>query len=139
MKKIITFFVCLGFGFTFSQVKETETLLAKDQSEESVLSKDTKSAEYPGGWMALRKDIADRIRTKKINVGGIEGTITARAKFIVNIKGKIEDITVTGDNADFNKEIERAIKSLKAQWKPAESKGRIARSYYTFPLTIKLD
>lgn len=139
MKKTITFFVFLAFGLTFSQVKETETLSAKDQYEESVLSKDEKSAEYPRGWMALRKDIADRIRTKKINVRGIEGTITARAKFIVNIKGKIEDITVTGDNADFNKEIERAIKSLKAQWKPAESKGRIVRSYYTFPLTIKLD
>lgn len=88
MKKIVTFALCLGFGLAFSQVKETEILPAKDQSEEPVLSKDIKSAEYPGGWMALRKDIADRIRTKKINVGGIEGTITARAKFIVISKVK---------------------------------------------------
>lgn len=127
----------MGFQLAFSQIQEGLKQpygFTKEQLEPY-----NKPAEYPGGMMALRKDIADRIRTKKINVGGIEGTITARAKFIVNIKGKIEDITVTGDNADFNKEIERAIKSLKAQWKPAESKGRIARSYYTFPLTIKLD
>ncbi|AZB00852.1 hypothetical protein EG359_15085 [Chryseobacterium joostei] len=136
MKKTLAFILFLGFGLAFSQVKETEILPVKDQHEEPVFSKDTKSAEYPGGWMALRKDIADKIRMKKIKGQGI---ITAKAKFIVNIKGKIEDIIVTGDNADFNKETERAIKSLKAQWKPAESKDRIVRSYYSFPLTITFD
>lgn len=136
MKKIVTFALCLGFGLAFSQVKETEILPAKDQSEEPVLSKDIKSAEYPGGLMALRNDIADKIRTRKIKGKGI---ITARAKFTVNIEGKIDDIIVTGDNADFNKETERALKSLKAQWKPAKSNGIIVRSYYTFPLNINFE
>ena len=61
MKKTLVFILCLGFGLTFSQVKEAEIIPAKDQSEESVLSKDIKSAEYPGGMMALQKDIAKKI------------------------------------------------------------------------------
>ncbi len=136
MKKTLVFILCLGFGLTLSQVKETEIIPAKDQSEESVLSKDIKSAEYPGGMMALQKDIAKKIRTRKIKGKGI---VYARAKFTVNIEGKIDGIIVTGENADFNKETERALKSLKAQWKPAESNGIPVRSYYAFPLNINFE
>ncbi|MCJ7934063.1 MAG: hypothetical protein MUW56_10605 [Chryseobacterium sp.] len=136
MKKTLVFILCLGFGLAFAQAEENKIQPVEDHSKDQHNAANTKHAEYPGGLMALRKDIADKIRTKKIKG---EGIITARAKFIVNIKGKIDDIIVTGDNADFNKETERAIKSLKAQWKPAESNGVIVRSYYTFPLTISFD
>lgn len=132
MKKTFAFILCLGFGLAFAQTEEAKAQTVEDQHNTT----NNKSAEYPGGMMVLRKDIADKIRMKRIKGVGI---ITARAKFIVNIKGNIEGIIVTGDNLDFNKETERAIKSLKAQWKPAESNGTIVRSYYTFPLTITFD
>lgn len=136
MKKTLVFILCLGFGLVFAQTEENKTQLIEDHSKDQYNAVNTRNAEYPGGMVALQKDIAEKIRTRKIKGKGI---VTARAKFTVNIEGKIDRIIVTGDNADFNKETERALKSLKAQWKPAESNGMIVRSYYTFPLNITFD
>lgn len=133
MKKILVLILCLGFGLALAQAEENQLQPVENHSGDQHNTVNVKHAEYPGGMMALRKDIADKIRTRKIKG---EGIITARAKFIVTIEGKIDGIIVTGDNADFNKETERALKALKAQWKPAESNGMIVRSYYTFPLNI---
>lgn len=136
MKKTLVFILCLEFGLVFAQTEENKTQLIEDHSKDQYNAVNTRNAEYPGGMVALQKDIAEKIRTRKIKGKGI---VTARAKFTVNIEGKIDRIIVTGDNADFNKETERALKSLKAQWKPAESNGMIVRSYYTFPLNITFD
>ncbi|MFZ4930476.1 energy transducer TonB [Chryseobacterium sp. Mn2064] len=136
MKKTLVFIIGFGFGLTFAQTEDAKAQPLEEHPKDQQHIVSNIPSEYPGGMMVLRKDIADKIRTKRIKGVGI---ITARAKFIVNVKGKIENIVVTGDNVDFNKETERAIKSLKAQWKPAESNGTIVRSYYTFPLTINFD
>lgn len=137
MKKILLFVLFLGVQFTFCYAQEIKTPSVEDYSTDQYNTTDAKSAEYPGGMMALRKDIADKINMNKVK--WIKGTIVSKAKFTVNVKGKIENILVTGDNADFNKEIERAIKSLKTKWKPAESNGIVVRSYYSFPLTVNFE
>lgn len=135
MKKILLLLFVLG-SFAFFQAQTTEVYPLPSSSEEKSISTQ-KSAEYPGGMMALRKDVADKINMNKIK--GIKDTIVSKTIFTVNIKGKIENIIVTGDNAVFNKEIERALKSLKTKWKPAESNGMIVRSYYSFPATITFE
>ncbi len=137
MKKLSLLLFLIGSSFAFTQVKETETIPTQDQPEETLFSKDDKPAEYPGGMMALRKDVADKIKTNRIRP--IKGILVSKAKFIFNIKGKIENIVVTGDHPDLNREIERAIKSLKTRWKPAESRGIIVRSYYSFPVTLEFE
>lgn len=137
MKKLALLLFLMGSNLAFTQVKEAEILPIQDQSEEPLFSKDNKPAEYPGGMMALRKDVADKIKTNKIRP--IKGKFVSKAKFIVNTKGKIENIVVTGDHPDLNREIERAIKSLKTRWKPAESYGIIVRSYYSFPVTLEFE
>lgn len=131
MKNFFLLMTLMVFQIAFSQIQEDVKQPYGFTKEQ--LGPYNKPAEYPGGMMGLRKDIADKIRMRKIKG---EGIITARAKFIVTIEGKIDGIIVTGDNAGFNKETERALKALKAQWKPAESNGIIVRSYYTFPLNI---
>ncbi|MFP3596593.1 hypothetical protein [Chryseobacterium sp. SIMBA_029] len=131
MKNFFLLITLMGFQIAFSQIQEDAKQTYGFTKEQ--LGTYNKPAEYPGGMMALRKDIANKIRMRKIKG---EGIINARAKFIVTIEGKIDGIIVTGDNADFNKETERALKTLKARWKPAESNGIIVRSYYTFPLNI---
>lgn len=134
MKRLLFLLVLLGFTLCFSQTNESETTPTKDHSGGQYNTPRSKAAEYPGGMMKLRKDVAEKINLKKIKV--IKDTTVSKANFTVNIKGKIENIIVTGDNTVLNKEVERALKSLKTQWKPAELNGVMVRSFYSFPTTI---
>ncbi|MGN7756093.1 energy transducer TonB [Chryseobacterium sp. 22532] len=135
MKKIILFILFLSTITAYTQTLDT----IKTPSVQNV-SEDSDTSRYPGGMMKFRKDLADKINLNRIKgINGMTGTITSKAKIIINAKGKIEDILVTGDNADFNKEIIRAIKSMKNRLKPLESNGKVVRSYFSFPLTLSFE
>jgi len=135
MKKILFFIL-----FSSSITAYTQTLDTIKTPSVQNISEGSDTLRYPGGLMKFRKDLADKIKLNRIKgINGMTGTITSKAKITVNAKGKIEDILVTGDNADFNKEIVRAIKSLKPKLKPLESNGKILRSYYSFPLTLNFE
>lgn len=134
MKKTILLILLLATQLAFSQIKIKDPLPTHGIFKEK---NDYKPAEYPGGLMALRKDIAEKINTNRIK--GVKGTIASKAIFTVNIKGSIENIKVTGDNIDFNYEVERAIKSLKTKWKPAESNGVPVNSNFGFPTALTFE
>ncbi len=135
MKKIILFILFLSTITAYTQTLDTlKTSLLQDISEKS------KGAEYPGGMMELRKDIANKLKINKIKgIEGKKGILFSQAKFIVNIKGRLEGIVVIGDDVDFNNEVERALKSLRTRWKPAEDKGVLVRSYYKVPFTLTMN
>ncbi len=135
MKKIL-FFILFSSSITaYTQTFDT----IKTPSVQNI-SEGSDASRYPGGLMKFRKDLADKIKLNRIKgINGMTGTITSKAKITVDAKGKIEDILVTGDNADFNKEIVRAIKSLNPKLKPLESNGKVVRSYYSFPLTLSFE
>ncbi|WP_426476624.1 energy transducer TonB [Chryseobacterium sp. CBSDS_008] len=138
MKKTLAFILFFGFGLAFSQVKETQAQPVEDHSTDHPA--DDKFEPYPGGMMKFRKDIADKInltRIKDINLK--TGTLFSKAKIIVKANGRIENILVTGDDPDFNKEVERAIKSLKTKLKPAERNGVPVRSSYSVPFTLTMN
>ena len=44
-----------------------------------------------------------------------------------------------GKNQSFNKEIERAVKSIQNIWIPAEVKGEIVRDKYYVPVKITVE
>ncbi|MGK6343463.1 hypothetical protein ACMGDK_14595 [Chryseobacterium sp. DT-3] len=135
MKKTLLFILFSSSITAYTQTRDTlKTALLQDISEKS------KDAEYPGGMMELRKDIANKLKINKIKgIEGKKGVFFSQAKFMVNIKGRIEGIVVIGDDVDFNKEVERAIKSLRTRWKPAEDKGVLVRSYYKVPFTLTMN
>lgn len=134
MKKIFLLLLPLVSCLGFSQIKIKDPLPTHGIFQEK---KDFKAAEYPGGLMALRRAVSEKINTTKIKRA--KGTFFSKAKFTVNSNGNIENIVVTGDNVDLNFEIERVIKSLKTKWKPAESNGVPVNSDYSFPTTLTFD
>jgi len=135
MKKIL--FLIL---FSSSITAYTQTFDSIKTPSVQNVSEGLDTSRYPGGLMKFRKDLADKINLNRIKgINGMTGSITSKAKITVNAKGKIEDILVTGDNPDFNKEIIRAIKSMKNRLKPLESNGKLVRSYYSFPLTLSFE
>ena len=137
MKKLLFLLFSFGFTLCFSQVNKTETPPTQDHSRDHFIPEARKPAEYPGGIGAFMQEAAEKIKTNKIK--GIKGKIKANARFAVNVVGEIEKVSVTGDNEDFNKEIERVLTSMRKKWKPEEYKGTPVLSWYNLPFVINFD
>ncbi|KQT24386.1 hypothetical protein ASG22_10265 [Chryseobacterium sp. Leaf405] len=133
MKKILTIALFFAFGITFSQTK-TEN---KDTSKDIYVPQADVQPDFPGGITNFRNIIAKNINLNKVK--GPKGRINSSAKFAVNIKGEIEQITVVGSNEDFNKEIEKVIKSVALLWKPATYKGQPVKYWFQIPFTGYLE
>nr|WP_315031612.1 hypothetical protein [uncultured Chryseobacterium sp.] len=137
MKKLLFLLISLGFTLCFSQTKETEAPPTQDHSREHFIPEEYKPAEYPGGISVFMQEVAGKIKTNKIK--GVKGKIKANARFAINAKGEIEKVFVTGDHEEFNKEIEKAITSIRKKWKPEEYKGTPVLSWYNLPFTMDFD
>ncbi|UHO38253.1 hypothetical protein H5J24_22315 [Chryseobacterium capnotolerans] len=137
MKKILFLLCSLWFSVCFSQENKTEIPPTHDHSRDRFIPEARKPAEYPGGINAFMQEVAGKIKTNKIK--DVKGKIKANAKFAVNIDGEIEKISVTGDNEDFNKEIERALTLTRKKWKPEEYKGTPVLSWYNLPFIMNFN
>lgn len=137
MKKIVTFALCLGFGFAFSQTQETKTSPTEDHSRDKFIPEQSKQAQYPGGLSAFMREVSQKINSNRIK--GPKGKARSNAKFSVNAKGAIETIIVTGENESLNHEVERAMKSMKTKWTPGEYKGHPALIWFTVPFSINFE
>jgi protein TonB len=94
-------------------------------------------AEYPGGIQALMNHLANNIKYPyQAMENGIQGKVIL--KFIVNTDGSITDIVVfRGIGAGCEQEAIRVVSSMK-KWKPGKKNGKAVRSYYTLPVSFKL-
>ena len=73
-------------------------------------------------------------------VGSESGeVIKAVVTFVVERDGTISNIKAAGANADFNKEAEKVIKSIKGKWNPAKLGGQNVRSYFRFPISMQFE
>lgn len=133
MKKILTIALFFAFGIAFSQTK-TEN---KETSKDIYVPQADVKADFPGGTTNFRNIVAKNIDLSKVK--GSKGKISSTAKFAVNIDGAIEQITVIGSNEDFNKEIEKVIKSVALRWKPAIYKGQPVKYWFQIPFTGYLE
>ena len=63
-------------------------------------------------------------------------TLTANLAFTVELDGTLSNISAKGENQSFNKEIERAVKSIQTKWIPSEANGKKIRSRMKFPIKM---
>ena len=59
--------------------------------------------------------------------------------FVVERDGTISNVKAVGANADFNRESEKVIKSIKGKWNPAKLGGQNVRSYFRFPISMQFE
>lgn len=137
MKQITFFFLILNSMVLFSQTNEPANATPKEHSEEQSVQMVDKQADYPGGIDGFRQTAARKVRVSHIK--GVRGRVQAYAKFSINVNGDIEDLTVTGDNKQFNKEVEIAIKSMKTKWTPGEYKGTPVKTLFTLPFVVNFE
>ncbi|KAA0128661.1 energy transducer TonB [Chryseobacterium sp. SN22] len=94
-------------------------------------------AGFIGGIDAFRNKVMNNFDTSGLASDDVMKTMIT---FIVERDGSISAIKANGLDADFNNEAIRTIKSIKGKWIPGKNKkGESVRSYFKFPISMKLD
>ena len=88
-----------------------------------------------GGLNGFRAKVAENFDNEAVEG---EGVLTTTVKFVVETNGTVSQVKATGSNADFNREAERVVRSIKG-WKPAKKGGVNVRSYYSLPLKMQFE
>jgi len=86
-----------------------------------------------GGLNGFRAKVMENFDNEAVEG---EGVLTTTVKFVVETNGTVSQVKATGSNADFNREAERVVRSIKG-WKPAKKGGVNVRSYYSLPLKMQ--
>lgn len=93
-------------------------------------------ASFPGGVNAFRNKVMNSFDGSGMETDEVMKTTVT---FIVEKDGSISGLKAEGKNADFNNEALRTIRLIRGKWIPAKVKNQPVRSYFRFPITMKLD
>lgn len=94
-------------------------------------------ADFPGGLNSFRTKVADNFDSGAMEGG--EGTLRTEITFVVERDGSLTQVKATGPNADFNREAERTVKSIRNKWTPAKINGQPVRYRFRLPLTMNFE
>lgn len=95
--------------------------------------------QYPGGKMALNRDIAKSVRYP---VTAMKNRLTGRVfvHFVVNEEGEISNVYVDSiGNWDLDKEAYRVVTSLKKKWSPGILDGKKVKVAFVIPINFMLN
>lgn len=94
------------------------------------------SAEYPGSMAVLRAQIGKTMDVSALQ--SIKGVIKATAYIHIDQTGKVTNVTTSGDNDLFNKELLRTVTAInnETSWKPATKDGQPIASVLKVPATM---
>ena len=127
-------------GETTSQYDDTSAniegakIVDKPVDTEEIHTSVDVEADYDnGGLNGFRVKVAENFDIEAVQG---EGVLTTTVKFVVETNGTVSQVKATGSNADFNREAERVVRSIKG-WKPAKKGGVNVRSYYSLPLKMQ--
>ena len=129
-------------GETTSQYDDTSANIAEAKivdepgDKQEIHTTVDEEADYDnGGLNGFRVKVAENFDIEAVQG---EGVLTTTVKFVVETNGTVSQVKATGSNADFNREAERVVRSIKG-WKPAKKGGVNVRSYYSLPLKMKFE
>ena len=117
-------------------VKEPEPEVVKPKEEEIFVAVE-QQAEFPGGQAALMKWLSNNIRyPESAQQNDIQGRVVV--KFVVEKVGPTGQATIAkGVDKDLDREAIRVVKKM-PKWQPGKNNGVAVRSYFTLPVTFKL-
>lgn len=102
-------------------------------------SQDLVPADYPEGINVMRNKIASTFNGNVLK--GTEGIVKSLAYIHIDDTGKVTNITISGDNETFNKEIARTVKIVNNNtiWHPATQQGKPVEYVYKLPMTMTFE
>ncbi|MDQ0593353.1 hypothetical protein QFZ37_001722 [Chryseobacterium ginsenosidimutans] len=128
----------IGTG-TIPSVKPQLIVPEKDPNE--IVGADGLSVEanFAGGIESFRNKVINNFDGSGFESDDLMRTTVT---FIVEIDGTISNIKANGTNVDFNSEAMRTVRAIsaKGKWTPGKNKkGESVRSYFKFPISMKLE
>ncbi|WP_265428923.1 energy transducer TonB [Chryseobacterium sp. YIM B08800] len=96
-----------------------------------------RTADYPGGINALRKEVAQLFYGD--GVFSETGNLKTNVAFIVEKDGTISNVKAEGDNFTFNRQAEIALYSVSEKFSPAYTNGNPVRYRFRLPLVLNFD
>jgi len=110
-----------------------------EMDKEGIYSRTEVRPSYPGGQSALAKFIQDNIVYPEAAIdNGVEGSV--EVVFAVDENGKVYTPMVKGDPAGYG--LDQAsldVVSKMPRWNPGQIKGVNVKSYYTLPISFKIN
>ncbi|PQA93693.1 hypothetical protein B0A69_11895 [Chryseobacterium shigense] len=105
-------------------------------NESAPQDKNFVEAEFPEGIKSLRSKVGSMFDTSIFD--GKERLIKSTAFIHIDETGKVVNITASGDNERFNKEIIKTVTAVNngVAWKPATKNGKAIASIYKMPATM---
>ena len=129
------FFGFLGFGqvrpLTPEDVPEDVKKVVDCSSLTFVVMK---QPEFPGGMNEFRKKFSENFDATPLKAS--DATLKTTIYFVVETDGTVNRIIAVGDNDEFNKEAERALKSIKTKYAPAKVNNLVVRHILRMPLSM---
>ncbi len=126
--------------FTWGKDYETRyNSIPIEVNNEGIYSRAEIKPSFPGGEKALAKWIQNNINYPQTAIDeGVEGQV--QVMFAVDENGKVYTPVVTGDRAGYGLDEEAArVVAKMPTWNPGQIKGRNVKSYYTLPITFRID
>lgn len=119
------------------QVQVVEQPKEEPVKEEQIFTAVEQQAEFPGGQAALMKWLGANIRyPEAAQQNNIQGRVIVR--FVVEKDGSIGAVNVVkGVDKDLDKEAMRVVKKM-PKWQAGKNNGVAVRSYFTLPVSFKL-
>ena len=129
------FFGFLGFGqvrpLTPEDVPEDVKKVVDCSSLTFVVMK---QPEFPGGMNEFRKKFSENFDATPLKTS--DAALKTTIYFVVEPDGTVNRIIAVGDNDEFNKEAERALKSIKTKYAPAKVNNLVVRHILRMPLSM---
>lgn len=119
------------------QVVEEVKPEPKAPEPEKIFEAVEQQASFPGGQGALMKWLSSNLRYPELaQQNNVQGKVIV--KFTVEKDGSITNPTVVrGVDKDLDREAIRVVKKM-PRWTPGKNNGAAVRSYFTLPVTFKL-
>ena len=120
---------------SFTNIAKAKIVDEPRDKQEIHTSVDVEADYGNGGLNGFRVKVAENFDIEAVQG---EGVLTTTVKFVVETNGTVSQVKAAGSNADFNREAERVVSSIKG-WNPAKKGGVNVRSYYSLPLKMKFE
>lgn len=110
---------------------------AKELDPNTIYGSVDVAADFGSGIEAFRSQVLRRFDS----TGFLQESevLKTTVSFVVEKDGRLSSIKASGPNAQFNKEAERTIASIKGKWKPAKVDGNFVRSSFRFPISMRFE
>ena len=110
-----------------------------EMDKEGIYNRTEIKPSYPGGQKALARFIQDNIIYPETAIeNGVEGNVDV--VFAVDENGKVYTPMIKGDKAGYGlDEASMDVVNKMPKWNPGQIKGKNVKSYYTLPISFKIN